>query len=94
MMARAAKSYNGNQPKQERLAAADRGYDREWYEVAKRFKQANPLCVDCLQQGRTRPAQEIHHVKKVVTHPELRLDWSNLMALCKVCHAIRTRRGE
>jgi 5-methylcytosine-specific restriction endonuclease McrA len=42
-------------------------------------------------------AAEVHHRKKVVDYPELRLEWDNLAALCTKCHQAITakeRRGE
>ncbi len=33
---------------------------------------------------------ECHHVKPVRTHPELVFDLSNLLTLCRDCHAIET----
>jgi 5-methylcytosine-specific restriction protein A len=45
-----------------------------------------PLCLDCLAAGRVTPATDVHHVKPLRTHPHLRLDPSNLRALCAPCH--------
>ncbi|MBL8236464.1 MAG: HNH endonuclease [Bryobacterales bacterium] len=55
---------------------------------------ANPLCADCLERGRYRAAEEVHHVVKVRDDPSRRLDWDALRALCKSCHSARTARGE
>lgn len=96
LMAKSAQRWNGGQPKTEeqRGSSTERGYDGRWRKLAEKFKQAYPLCHDCEQQGRVTPSKEVHHIKKVVTHPHLKFDWGNLMALCKQCHAMRTRRGE
>lgn len=43
-------------------------------------------CVKCGSCHRL----ECHHVKPVRTHPELVFDLSNLLTLCRDCHAIET----
>jgi len=40
------------------------------------------------------PAKEIHHIKKLKDHPELKYDENNLIGLCKMHHSVRTARGE
>lgn len=80
--------------KDSRENAAKRGYDYQWQKLRARFVKSHPLCEDCLAQGRTTAANEAHHVEKVADAPERRLDASNLMALCKRCHAARTAKGE
>ncbi|TGE31319.1 HNH endonuclease [Desulfosporosinus sp. Sb-LF] len=77
-----------------RGSAKQRGYDRHWKRLRKIFLHENPLCHDCLLVERLTPAKEVHHIKKVREHPELRLVKSNLMGLCKACHSVRTGRGE
>lgn len=76
----------------ERGSASERGYDRTWARLRRAFLAEHPLCADCFPQ--LTPATEVHHLCKVSTHPELRLDWDNLRALCRECHRIRTERGE
>ena len=77
-----------------RGSSRDRGYDSQWVKVRKVFLQRNPLCFDCLGQGKFKSANEVHHVKKVSDHPELRLVSENLMGLCKSCHSKRTFKRE
>jgi 5-methylcytosine-specific restriction protein A len=77
-----------------RPSAARRGYDHDWRRCQAAFLAANPLCADCLAAGRTEPAREAHHVVKVRDDPGRRLDWANLLPLCKSCHSKRTARGE
>jgi len=31
-------------------------------------------------------AEQVHHIKGIADHPELRLVWSNLLSVCKTCH--------
>jgi 5-methylcytosine-specific restriction protein A len=71
----------------------ERGYDKYWMAFRIRYLQMNPLCVDCLAQGITEPADEVHHVKKL-RDGGAKLDPDNCMALSHRCHAVRTGRGE
>lgn len=88
---------HANMPKRPDLreSAARRGYDATWAKCRAAFLRANPICHDCgaalLDQKRR---GHVHHVQKLADRPDLRLDWSNLMALCDSCHTARTNRGE
>lgn len=79
---------------EERPNAYRRGYDSSWRIVRKEHLQYNPLCLDCLKEGRYVPGQEVHHIIKLADHPELRDVSGNLMTLCKSCHSKRTQNGE
>src|SRR5262245_33658880 len=68
--------------------------NREWRNCRLAYLRQNPLCADCLDHQRTTAAREVHHIVKVSIDPSRRLDFSNLRALCKSCHSIRTARGE
>lgn len=78
----------------DRPSAYRRGYDSSWRLVRHQHLQNNPICLDCLKEGRYTPGQEVHHILKLVDNPELRDVGSNLMTLCKSCHSKRTARGE
>jgi 5-methylcytosine-specific restriction enzyme A len=52
---------------------------------------ANRFCADCLRAGLMVLAEEVHHIESIRRRLDLRLVWSNLMALCGPCHDIRTR---
>ncbi|WP_432206025.1 HNH endonuclease signature motif containing protein [Brucella rhizosphaerae] len=52
---------------------------------------ANPYCT---ADGCEAPATEADHIKSIKEAPELRLEWSNLRALCKSCHSRRTARDQ
>ena len=54
-----------------------------WQKLRRIFLAQHPLCADPFQchQNQTIPAREPHHIKPLVTHPELALIESNLMAL-------------
>ena len=66
-------------------------YDHKWRVLSERFRADNPLCHDCNWEGRTTPAEEVHHIKPISEYPELRLKLDNIVALCKECHATRHR---
>ena len=48
------------------------------------------LCERCLTKGMIVPATQVHHKIKLtpenINRPEIALNWSNLVALCKDCH--------
>jgi 5-methylcytosine-specific restriction enzyme A len=71
-----------------------RGYDRHWQKLRAATLAERPLCEDCLACNRLTAATECHHLRKVADRPDLRLDGSNLLSLCRACHNARTRRGE
>jgi len=41
-----------------------------------------------------RPTTQVHHLKKIVDFPQLRLVESNCLPQCSECHAVRSARGE
>lgn len=47
------------------------------------------MCQDCKRYGRMREAVEVHHIQHLEDAPELALDASNLVSLCKACHRKR-----
>lgn len=63
-----------------------------------RYLSAHPLCEECLKSGRTRAAQEVHHVKPILsgqseeTMRRLAYDPTNLQALCHECHKAKHER--
>jgi 5-methylcytosine-specific restriction protein A len=77
-----------------RGSAASRGYDGAWKRFRAGFLRSNPLCADCFAAAVLTPASEVHHIRKLRDHPELRLVWSNAMGLCRPCHSTRTANGE
>jgi 5-methylcytosine-specific restriction protein A len=69
-------------------------YDWKWRCFRKAFLADNPLCADCLADGRVTAATELHHRIKARLRPDLRLDPNNILQLCDTHHNIRTARGE
>lgn len=47
------------------------------------------LCQDCLARGVITPAAVVHHIQYLDVRPDLALDDSNLISLCKFCHKVR-----
>lgn len=50
------------------------------------------LCEDCLARGIYRPAEIVHHIVPIddsnINDPAVTLNWSNLRAVCRECHAV------
>lgn len=72
-------------PKHKRTTA-DRGYDNRWKVLSERKRHEHPLCQRCEEQGIVRVATEVHHVRSIESAPWLRLEWTNLMSVCRACH--------
>ena len=85
----AQREYDATRPSPSR-----RGYDSHWLKARALKLSASPLCEDCEERGIVTGATEVHHVIKISVRPDLRLDQSNLMSLCRPCHSTRTIRGE
>ena len=65
---------------------------RKWQtEVYKRDKYTCQICGLKKQNGRSFHA---HHIKPFATHPELRIEISNGVSLCKLCHEQIVHRGD
>ncbi len=72
---------------------AERGYDPLWAKVRDMYLAEHPLCEPCLKANNIVPAKIAHHIKPVREYSELRLDMSNLMAVCVSCHNKIENRG-
>jgi len=73
-----------------RGTSAQRGYDSTWRNIRNAKLLADPLCEPCERDGRVTVATEVDHITPLVdggTH-----DRSNLQAICRKCHAIKTAR--
>lgn len=63
-----------------------------WRELRKVKLMSDPLCEICLKEGRTTPAEDIHHITSFMTVDDMTMrkvlafDYDNLMSLCDVCH--------
>ena len=70
--------------KYERDPDINKKYGRAWQRIRTRYAAANPLCEQCLKEGRIRSVEEVHHIVPLSrggTHAS-----SNLMSLCQACH--------
>jgi len=76
----------------QRGSSAQRGYDGDWQRFRTWYlgQPDNVMCRDC----RSMPARDVHHMVKVRECPSRKLDPSNCLPLCKICHQRRTNRGE
>jgi len=60
---------------------------KEWKVLRqKAMKSDNYECQICKSKGNYKPAENVHHMKEVKTHPELALELDNLQCLCIRCH--------
>lgn len=64
---------------------------KPWRDFRAWFLAEHPLCVFCLEQGRTTAANVVDHVKPRKEFPYLAYDSENCRALCTSCHNRRTR---
>ncbi len=74
-----------------RPSSTERGYDADWRKVRKQFLAANPIC--CVPGCGAR-ATEADHMQSVRERPDLRLQWTNMRAMCKTHHSRRTAREQ
>ena len=70
----------------EEKKTAARGYDWAWTQLSKRFRAENPFCQVCYENGKLTGVDHVHHIQPIRDAPQLRLDWNNLMSVCKRCH--------
>lgn len=67
----------------------DRGYDARWDRLSIAFRKRHPFCLWCAQAGRDTLTDLVDHVLPVADRPELRHEWSNLLALCTHHHGVK-----
>lgn len=72
---------------QQRGTSRERGYDKGWEQLRRRFLTKHPMCQ---VPGCGTHSIEVDHILPIRQWPELRLVWSNLRALCKHHHSQRT----
>ena len=71
-------------------------HSRSWQELRNWYIQQHPLCEKCTQEGRTTPAECVHHIDSFTKYfrnnqitekaLEVAYDPNNLMSLCVDCH--------
>ena len=75
---------------------------RRWFNTSRRFKAANPLCIDCQDAGVVRVVEVVHHYPYLEDLIDKNIDdghsFEYLYALCKECHTKRhsgdTKKGQ
>jgi 5-methylcytosine-specific restriction endonuclease McrA len=67
-----------------RIKWAIEGRSSKWASLRATFLKDNPRCESCDSDS----SLEVHHIKPFHIHPELELDQSNLLTLCKHCHLV------
>lgn len=64
-----------------------------WRKLRNTYIREHAICTDCIGKGKITPAVDIHHIKTPfqngTVNYTLLLDPTNLVALCKDCHAAR-----
>lgn len=66
---------------------APRPYDARWQRYRLSFLRRNPLCVRCLEAGRTTAANTVDHKDPHRGNPLLFWDPGNHQSLCSTCHS-------
>lgn len=84
---------------QERPNATTRGYDWEWYNLAKQHREMYPACERCgahppIKANGEQGKHIVDHVVPVRVEPMRRLDPSNCETLCRSCHGIKTEEDK
>ena len=67
-------------------------YSSRWRKASKSFIACNPLCAECLKQGRQTPATVTDHIVPHKGDTTTFWDVSNWQALCKRCHDTKTSK--
>jgi 5-methylcytosine-specific restriction protein A len=76
-------------------SARERGYTWQWEKESKAYLAENPLCAECMRQGRVSAATCVDHIIPHRGNMELFWDRDNWQGLCATpCHAAKTARGE
>ena len=70
---------------------------KAWKETRKAYAASvGGLCEECKAKGIIKPAEVVHHKRHVtpqtIDDPSVTLDWNNLQALCRDCHAEKHKR--
>ena len=69
-----------------------------WKILRNQFIREHPLCYDCILEGRSTPAEEVHHLIPFYSGKDdnerwnLLLDPNNLVSLCIKHHHMRHRK--
>lgn len=76
----------------QRPPSSRRGYGSRWRKVSRAYRKAHPRCEDPFDRHGDHPPGSAT-VDHIVPLPEgKKYDWDNLQALCRGCHAKKTRQ--
>ncbi len=78
----------------DRKSANERGYNYQWRKATQRFKMENPLCVECLAEGRVTAVQVVDHIVPHKGDVDLFWDRGNWQSLCKKHHSQKTAKQD
>ena len=73
-----------------RAGSTKRGYGYRWQRERKAFIHRNPLCAECLKEGRTEAAVVVDHIVPHKGDMQLFWDVSNWQGLCVPHHNTKT----
>lgn len=73
-----------------RQSAARRGYNNRWRVASKKFLEAHPLCVKCLEEEKITEATVVDHIVPHRGDKKLFWDINNWQPLCKHHHDVKT----
>ena len=68
---------------------------KEWKALrTEKFVEAKGLCEECKKKGKVVAGEEVHHTIPIEEDWSKRLDYDNLILLCKSCHnAVHNRES-
>jgi 5-methylcytosine-specific restriction protein A len=80
--------------REQRETSAQRGYGYRWQQARKGFLAKHPLCVKCLEQGRTTEATVVDHIIPHKGDKVTFWDRDNWQSLCATHHNEKTARED
>lgn len=67
---------------------------KEWIALRNyKYADADGFCEECKKQGIVKPGVDVHHIVPIEIDWSKRLDYNNLILLCKECHNEKHERG-
>ena len=67
-------------------------YGYQWQQARLVHLREYPLCVHCLEKGRTTAAADVDHIERHNGDAVKFWDTANWQSLCKACHTVKTKR--
>ena len=80
------KEYNRRRLSDSRSWVEHQRRSARYQRLRKSHLQREPLCRECLAEGRTTAAREVHHIQGAHARPDLFFSDDNLMSLCVKHH--------